>query len=77
MTSHIPKKKKSIVCNDYKQTMTRSRGFAMSPSKTITFRRAVDSRSRLDPPLPETYFGNAVLGDHMDHYRTSAGELLR
>ncbi|KAF4397647.1 hypothetical protein G4B88_027387 [Cannabis sativa] len=41
----------------------------------ITFGFAVDARSRFEPPLPETYLGNCVVGKFTDAYaKDLAGE---
>lgn len=53
------------------QAITRARG--LPPDETTTFKLAVNCRPRLMPPLPYSYFGNAI---QIVSTKVTAGELL-
>ncbi|CAL0318138.1 unnamed protein product [Lupinus luteus] len=52
---------------------TTIRNQQLDPEKECSFLVAIDTRGRIDPPLPDSYFGNALV---FDDIRTKAGELL-
>ncbi|KAM3379525.1 hypothetical protein P3S68_011939 [Capsicum galapagoense] len=54
------------------RSITRCR--KLDDEKEVVISVLIGARSRLNPPLPEEYFGNA---NHMKHVKTSAGELLK
>ncbi|WZY89353.1 hypothetical protein YC2023_046088 [Brassica napus] len=47
--------------------MVKTRGG--EPDRPVRFRYAADFRNRLDPPVPETYFGNCVVSVVLDEYK--------
>jgi len=59
------------LCAHLWQAITRARG--LLPHEPTTFRLSVNCRSRLIPPLPFSYFGNAV---QLINTTVTAGELL-
>ncbi|GLJ42194.1 hypothetical protein SUGI_0873580 [Cryptomeria japonica] len=60
------------LCGHLWQAVTRARG--LGPDETATFQLSVNCRPRLFPPLPESYFGNAVQAIFVT---STAGELNR
>ncbi|XP_057860602.2 BAHD acyltransferase DCR-like [Cryptomeria japonica] len=60
------------LCGHLWQAVTRARG--LGPDETATFQLSVNCRPRLIPPLPESYFGNAVQAIFVT---STAGELNR
>ncbi|KAM1339830.1 hypothetical protein ACFX15_038028 [Malus domestica] len=51
----------------------RTKALRMRPDQKTKLLFAVDGRSKLEPPVPEGFFGNAIL---LTHAMCSAGELL-
>ncbi|CAH8390540.1 unnamed protein product [Eruca vesicaria subsp. sativa] len=47
--------------------MVKARGG--EPDRPVRFRYVADFRNRLDPPVPETYFGNCVVSIVLDEYK--------
>ncbi|XP_060182326.1 protein ENHANCED PSEUDOMONAS SUSCEPTIBILITY 1-like [Lycium barbarum] len=54
------------------RSLTRSRN--IDAEEEIVINLVIGARSRLNPPLPEEYFGNAI---HAKQVKTTAGELLK
>lgn len=71
----------ALVCSDafslvpLLQAITLVRG--LTGDSMVAFRRAVEARVRVDPPLPPTFFGNATVGVPEDNLWARAGDLLR
>lgn len=57
------------------QAITLVRG--QTGDSRVAFRRAVEVRSRVDPPLAPGFFGNATVGVPEENLWATAGDLLR